>query len=246
MKTRRIPGIYGVDTRALTKYIREKGNMPGKVVYRDQDLPFYNPYDDNLVDMVSCKEKIEYGNGAHRILLVDCGVKYNIIRELLANDATVIRVPWDYDFLGDEYDGLLISSGPGDPKKCEATIQNVTKALQRNQPIMGIGLGHLIMGLAAGADTFKLKYGHRSHNQPVKHVGSDSAVITAQNHGFAINTDTLSDEWEPYYVNLNDGTNEGIRHKTKPFFSVQFHREASGARPDKEDLFGRFIEEVKK
>ena len=245
MKTCRIPGIYGVDTRALTKHIREKGNMLGKVVYCDQDTPFKSPYDDHLVDMVSCKEKIEYGNGAYRILLVDCGVKNNIIRDLLANDTTVIRVPWNYDFLSEAYDGLLISSGPGDPKKCEATIQNVAKALQRNQPMIGIGLGGLIIGLAAGADTIKLKYGHHGHNQPVKHVDSNSAFITAQNHVFAINPDTLPDEWEPYYVNLNDGTNEGFRHKNKPFFSVQFHHEPSGATPDSENLFSAFIEDVK-
>jgi len=246
MKERRIPGIYGVDTRALTKIIREKGNMLGKVIYQDKDVPACNPYDNNLVDMVSCREKIVYGNGSRRILLVDCGVKYNIIRNLIANNATVIRVPWNYDFLDEKYDGLLISSGPGDPKKCEVTIQNVAKALQGNQPVLGIGLGGLIMGLAAGADTFKLKYGHHGHNQPVKQANSESAFITAQNHLFAINPDTLPDEWEPYYVNLNDGTSEGVRHKTKPFFSVQFHHEPSGATPDTEFMFSAFVEEVKK
>jgi len=245
MKTRNIPGIYGVDTRTLTKHIREKGNMLGKIVYCDQDVPFNNPYNNNLVNMVSCKEKIVYGNGAHRILLVDCGVKYSIIRDLLANDTIVIRVPWDYDFFHEKYDGLLISNGPSDPKKCITTIKNVAKALQCNQPIMGIGLGGLIIGLAAGADTFKLKYGHHSHNQPVKQMGSNSAFITAQNHGFALNTDTLPDEWEPYYVNLNDGTNEGFRHKCKPFFSAQFHRGPSGTAPDSEDMFDAFFTAVK-
>ncbi len=246
MKEHRVPGIYGVDTRALTKHLREKGTMLGKVIYKDQDVPSYNPYEDNLVDMVSCKEKIVYGNGSHRILLIDCGVKYNIIRDLIANDATVVRVPWDYDFLGEEYDGLFITNGPGDPKKCKTTIQNIAKAYQRNEPMMGICLGNQIMGLAAGADTFKLKYGHRSHNQPVKQAGGNTAFITAQNHGFAIDMNTLSNEWEPYYLNLNDETNEGIRHKTKPFFSAQFHPEASGGATDTEYMFGTFIEEVKK
>ncbi|MDR1154263.1 MAG: glutamine-hydrolyzing carbamoyl-phosphate synthase small subunit [Bacteroidales bacterium] len=245
MKEYRIPGMYGVDTRALTKHLRERGAMLGKVIYHDRDVPPYNPYNDNLVDMVSCREKIVYGNGAHRILLIDCGVKNNIIRDLIANDATVVRVPWDYDFLGEDYDGLFITNGPGDPKKCEATIRNLARAFERNEPIMGICLGNQLMGLAAGADTFKLKYGHRSHNQPVRRTGGDTAFITAQNHGFAINTDTLSNEWEPYYVNLNDGTNEGIRHKTKPFFSVQFHPEASGGATDTEYMFGEFMEEVK-
>jgi carbamoyl-phosphate synthase small subunit len=246
MAENRVPGVYDVDTRALTQRLREKGAMLGKIVYNGQDIPIYNPYDDHLVDMVSCKEKIVYGNGAHRILLVDCGVKYNIIRDLLASDATVIRVPWDYDFLSEEYDGLLISGGPGDPKKCDVTIRNIAKVFGRNQPIMGIGLGSLLMGLAAGADTFKLKFGHHSHNQPVQKMGSNSAYITAQNHGFAVNMDTLPDEWEPYYANLNDGTNEGFRHKTKPFYSVQFHHEPSGAKTDTEYMFGTFIEEVKK
>ena len=241
-----IPGVYGVDTRALTKRLREKGTMLGKIVCNNQDVSFYNPYNDHLVDMVSCKEKIVYGNGSHRILLIDCGVKFNIIRDLIDNDATVIRVPWDYDFLNEEYDGLFITNGPGDPKKCDATIRNVARAYQRNEPIMGICLGNQIMGLAAGAETFKLKYGHRSHNQPVKLVGGDTTFITAQNHGFAINMDTLSGEWEEFYVNLNDGTNEGIRHKTKPFFSAQFHPEASGGATDTKYLFGAFIEEVKK
>jgi len=246
MVENRIPGVYGVDTRTITKKLREKGTMLGKIVYNHQDVDFYNPYNDNLVDMVSCKEKIGYGNGAHRILLVDCGVKFNIIRDLIDNDATVIRVPWNYDFLSEEYDGLFITNGPGDPKKCDVTIRNIAKAFERNEPIMGICLGNQLMGLAAGADTFKLKYGHRSHNQPVKLVGGNTAFITAQNHGFAINMDTLSDEWEPFYENLNDGTNEGIRHKTKPFFSAQFHPEASGGATDTKYLFGAFIEEVKK
>ena len=246
MKEYRVPGIYGVDTRTLTKHLREKGNMLGKVIFQNQDIPVYNPYDDNLVEMVSCREKIVYGNGKYRILLIDCGVKYNIIRSLLAADVTVIRVPWDYDFLNEKYDGLLISNGPGDPKKCVATIQNVAKALQREQPIMGICLGSQILGLAAGADTFKLKYGHRSRNQPVKQEGSQRAVISSQNHSFAINVDTLPADWQPYYVNLNDGTNEGIRHKSKPFFSAQFHPEPSGESPDAESMFSAFFEEVKK
>ena len=246
MKERRIPGIYGVDTRALTKRLREKGNMLGKIVNLNHDAPFYHPYNDNLAEMVSCKNIIEYGSGSHRILLVDCGVKYNIIRNLLDNDCTVIRVPWDYDFPVAEYDGLLISNGPGDPKKYNATIRNISKVLQGNQPIMGIGLGGLLMGLAAGADIYKLKYGHHSNNHPVKRIGSESAFITAQNHGFAIDTDTLPDEWEPYYVNLNDGANEGFRHKIQPFFSAQFHHEPSGAASDTKYMFGMFIDEVKK
>jgi carbamoyl-phosphate synthase small subunit len=246
MNEHRVPGVCGVDTRALTKHLREKGTMLGKVVYRNMDIPFYDPYGDNLVDMVSCREKTTYGSGRYRIMLVDCGVKYNIIRSLIACDATVIRVPWDYDFAGEEYDGLFITNGPGDPKKCAATIRNIAAAFKRDEPIMGVCLGNQLMGLAAGANTFKLKYGHRSHNQPVRRTDGDTAYITAQNHGFAIDAGALPDEWEPYYVNLNDGTNEGVRHKTKPFFSAQFHPEASGGATDTEFMFGAFMEEVKK
>jgi len=246
MKQHRIPGVYGVDTRALTKHLRENGTMLGKIIYKDQNIAEYNPYDDNLVDVVSCREKIVYGDGAFRILLVDCGVRYNIIRELIAADATVVRVPWNYDFLAEDYDGLMVSNGPGDPKKCKTTIENIAKALQRNQPIMGIGLGCQIMGLAAGADTFKMKCGHRGHNQPIIQAGTNTTFITAQNHSFAIDTNTLSGEWESFYVNLNDGTNEGIRHKTKPFFATQFHREPSAIATDSECLSETFIVEVKK
>ena len=246
MKDCRVPGIYGVDTRELTKRLREKGSMTGKIIYKNQYITAYNTYDDNLVDLVSCKEKIVYGNGSYRILLLDCGVRNNIIRNLLAADATVIRVPCNYDFLNEEYDGLLISNGPGDPKKCGAIIQKVAKALQRDQPVMGICLGGQILGLAAGASTFKLKYGHHSRNQPVRQTGGNTAIITSQNHSFAIDIDTLPADWESYYVNLNDGTNEGIRHKSKPFFSAMFHHEPSGAIPDAENMFDTFIEEVKK
>ncbi|MDR1864008.1 MAG: glutamine-hydrolyzing carbamoyl-phosphate synthase small subunit [Bacteroidales bacterium] len=246
MEEHRVPGISGVDTRALTKHLREKGAMLGKVVYRNEDVPFYDPYTDHLVDMVSCKEKKVYGKGKYRILLVDCGVKYNIIRDLIALDATVIRVPWDYDFLRETYDGLFITNGPGDPVRCEATIRHLAEAFRRSEPIMGICLGNQLMGLAANAKTYKLKYGHRSHNQPVQQAGNTTAFITAQNHGFAIDTATLSADWEPYYLNLNDRTNEGVRHKTKPFFSAQFHPEASGGATDTEYMFGVFMEEVKK
>ena len=246
MKEYRIPGIYGIDTRALTKCLRENGNMLGKVIYQNQDIPAYDPYNDNLVEKVSCKEKIVYGNGKYRVLLIDCGVRYNIIRNLLAADTTVVRVPWNYDFLDEDYDGLLVSNGPGDPKKCVATIQNIAKALQRSKPIMGICLGAQIIGLAAGADTFKLKYGHRSRNQPVWQARSNTALITVQNHSFAIDLNTIPDDWEAYYLNLNDGTNEGIRHRTKPFFAAMFHPEPSGATPDAENMFAMFVEEVKK
>lgn len=247
LKRNKIPGIYGLDTRQLTKIIREKGTMLGKIIFEDQgDLEFYNPDKDNLVSQVSIKQKEVYGDGAYKILLVDCGVKYNIIRNLLKRDTTVIRVPWDYDFSNEEYDGLFITNGPGDPKMCTATIEHIRKALNGDKPIFGICLGNQLLALAAGADTYKLKYGHRSHNQPVILNGTKKAYITSQNHGFAIDNKTLPSDWEPLYINLNDNTNEGMRHKTKPFFSTQFHPEASSGPTDTEFLFDNFIDLIKK
>ena len=180
------------------------------------------------------------------VVLVDCGCKYNIVRCLTKRNATVIRVPWDYDFTQIDYDGVMLSNGPGDPQQCGATIANIRKAIALGKPIFGICLGNQLLSIAAGATTFKLKYGHRSHNQPALMVGTDRAVITSQNHGFAVDTTTLDEDWEPYFVNLNDGTSEGIRHRTKPFFSVQFHPEASGGPVDTEFLFDDFIQNIEK
>ena len=177
---------------------------------------------------------------------MDCGVKYNIIRNLLKRDCTVILVPWDYDFSQEDYDGLFISNGPGDPKMCDATIKNLSKALSKDKPIYGICLGNQLLALAAGADTYKLRYGHRSHNQPVLKVGTNTSFVTSQNHGYAINNNTLPKDWEPLFINLNDNTNEGIRHKTKPFFSSQFHPEATSGPVDTEFLFDEFLNLVSK
>ena len=242
LKQHDVPGIHGIDTRHLTKILREKGTMLGKVLRDGEDLDLYDPNKDNLVAQVSIQQKEVYGKGRHRILLIDCGVKYNIIRYLLQRDTTVIRVPWDYDFLGEDYDGLFITNGPGDPKQCTETVKNLSKAFGQDTPIMGICLGNQLMALASGADTYKLKYGHRSHNQPVLQIGTDKAYITSQNHGFAIDNETLTGDWQPYFVNLNDQTNEGMIHRSKPFFSTQFHPEASGGPMDTDFLFDRFIE----
>lgn len=240
-----IPGIFGIDTRALTKRLREKGSMLGKIEPEGTEIEFYDPNQVNLVDEVSTREVKIYGDGSLRIVLVDCGVKYSIIRNLLKRDTTIIRVPWDYNYHGEEYDGLFLSNGPGDPKMCNQTIENIGKSLSGDKPIFGICLGNQLMALAAGADTYKLKYGHRSHNQPVLQVGTDKAYITSQNHGFAVDNNTLGSDWSPLFVNINDNTNEGMKHRSKPFFSTQFHPEASGGPTDTDFLFDVFIDNIR-
>jgi carbamoyl-phosphate synthase small subunit len=242
----KIPAIFGIDTRALTKVLREYGCMLGKIVIDDEDIEYYDPNVENLVDLVSVKEKSIYGNGKHKIMLVDCGVKYNIIRSLLRFDTTVIRVPWDYDYSNDEYDGLFISNGPGDPAICIPAIEQIKKAIESNKPIFGICLGSQLLGIASGAETYKLKYGHRSHNQPVIEVDTNRCFITSQNHGFAVDHTKLDADWLPYFLNLNDQTCEGIKHKSKPIFATQFHPEASGGPTDTAFLFEKFIDLINK
>jgi len=243
LKDEKVVGIYGIDTRELTKLLREKGSMKGKIVFDAADeIDFVDPNLINQVDIVSCKEVITYGNGSKKVVLVDCGVKHNIIRCLLKRDVTVIRVPWNYDFTNVEYDGLFISNGPGDPDTCEAAVINIRKAMERNTPICGICMGNQLLAKAGGASIYKLKYGHRSHNQPVRMVGTERCFITSQNHGYAVDNSTLGSDWEPLFINMNDGTNEGIKHKTKPYFSAQFHPEACSGPTDTEFLFDKFVE----
>lgn len=245
LKDQKVPGLFGIDTRALTKKLREHGAMLGKIVFAGQDVAFYDPNRENIVAQVSIPEAKEYGHGKYKVVLVDCGVKYNILHCLLKRDVTVKRVPWDYDFSEEKCDGIFLSNGPGDPAQCGKTIENIRKVLDKDTPIMGICLGNQLMARAAGAETYKLKYGHRSHNQPVAEPGGNRCYITSQNHGFAIDDKTLPEDWEPLFVNVNDGTNEGIRHRSKPFFSAQFHPEASSGPVDTEYLFDLFIENMK-
>ena len=240
-----IPGIFNIDTRALTKRIREYGTMPGKIII-DSDVDFIDIHKQNLVSQVSTKEKIIYPGGEYKIILIDCGTKNNIIRSLIKRNVTVIRVPWNYNYLNDDYDGLLISNGPGDPKKCSETINHIKISLNLNIPIFGICLGNQLMCLASGGNTYKLKYGHRSHNQPVIQYGTNRCFVTSQNHGYASEFKSLNSEWKEFFVNLNDNTNEGIIHKDKPFFSAQFHPEASSGPTDTDFLFDIFLNSVKK
>lgn len=244
MKEQNIPGIYGIDTRELTKILREKGTMLGKLIVTNS-VKMDDPNKRNLVKEVSCKKPIEYGSGKKRIILIDCGVKNNIIRSFIERDVTVIRVPWDYDFSKMKFDGLFISNGPGDPKMAKKTIKHIRETLEKNIPTFGICLGNQLLALAAGADTYKLKYGHRSQNQPCVEIGTKRCYITSQNHGYAVNPKNLPKGWKPWFVNLNDKTNEGIKHKTKPFMSVQFHPEATPGPVDTNFLFDRFLEMLK-
>ena len=243
-----VPGIFGVDTRQITKIIRERGVMLGKLNVEGQPeaAEFHNPNKENLVEKVSCTDIITYANPDARrtIVLVDCGCKYNIIRCLYNRNATVVRVPWDYDFSTLDYDGVMLSNGPGDPALCGKTIENIKKAMaaKPDKPLFGICLGNQLLSWAAGATTYKLKYGHRSHNQPALEVGTARAVITSQNHGYAVDPAGLGEGWEPYFINLNDNTIEGIKHRTLPFFSVQFHPEATSGPVDTEYLFDQFID----
>jgi carbamoyl-phosphate synthase small subunit len=242
LKEEKIPGIFGIDTRALTKLLREKGSMLGKIVVEGApDVEFYDPNVENLVAKVSCKSVEEHGSGEKTVVLVDCGTKHNIIRCLVRRGVKVIRVPWDYDFNTINYDGLFISNGPGNPDMVDKTVEHLRQALTVGKPICGICMGNQLLSKAAGARTYKLKYGHRSHNHPVRRVGTDTCYVTSQNHGFAVDNDSLPADWEPLFINMNDGTNEGIRHRTLPYFSAQFHPEASSGPKDTEFLFDEFI-----
>ena len=245
LKAYQVPGLAGIDTRALTKILRMRGSMLGKIEFEEDPIDFYDPNLENLVASVSCSERQEYGSGDYKVILVDCGVKNNIIRCLLNRNCTVIRVPWDYDYSHEVFDGIFLSNGPGDPAMCGATVENIRKILPLGKPIMGICLGNQLLARAAGAGTYKLKFGHRSHNQPVLLNGTDRCFITSQNHGYAVSPDTLPEEWEPLFVNVNDNTNEGIRHKSMPYFSTQFHPEAASGPVDTEFLFDQFTNSMK-
>lgn len=236
-----IPALYNIDTRMLTKKLREQGTQLGKIIFNNEKIRFEDPNKRNLVSEVSINKVVEYKKGKKKVAVVDCGVKNNVIRAFLNRDITVIRYPWDHDFTKDKINGVLISNGPGDPKKCVATIENVRKAISMNIPILGICLGSQILGLAAGADTYKLKYGHRGQNQPCVEVGTKRCYITSQNHGYVVDSATLKEDWREWFFNNNDETNEGIVHISKPFFGSQFHPEASPGPDDTEFIFDMFV-----
>ena len=237
-----VPALSAIDTRALTKRLRSQGTMLGKIVIDDQDIELLDPNQDNLVAQVSIREPITYEGGKIRIVVIDCGCKNSIIRSLLQRGATVIRVPWNYDFLDEEFDGVLISNGPGDPKACSETIAHVREVMTRDVPVFGLCLGHQVMALAAGCDTYKMKFGHRSQNQPCTQTTTRRCYITAQNHGYAVDGRNLPPGWEPWFTNANDDTNEGLRHVSGQFMSVQFHPEATPGPTDTNHLFDLALE----
>lgn len=250
LKREKVPGITGIDTRYLTQVLREHGVMTGKILVDgagpEPEKIDYNSI--NYVDIVSTPDVKTYspaGVGSpKRVVLVDCGAKNNIIRCLVNRGVEVTRVPWDYDFNGMDFDGLFISNGPGNPDECSAAVENIKKFISNpdeKRPLMGICMGNQLLAKAAGANVYKLKYGHRSHNQPVRMEGTNRCFITSQNHGFSVDTSTLEEGWEPYFTNMNDGSNEGIRHTSRPWFSSQFHPEACGGPVDTEFLFDDFI-----
>jgi carbamoyl-phosphate synthase small subunit len=245
MQRQGIPGISDVDTRTLTKKLRNQGTMLGKIVVDDIDVAWVDPNERNLVAEVSLNRPISYpGPGRKKIILVDFGCKDSIIRHLVSKGLDVLRVPWDYDWSEEVADGVVLSNGPGDPRMCGDALKILRKGLARDVPMLGICLGHQLLALAAGADTFKLKYGHRSQNQPCIQVGTKRCFITSQNHGFAVNEQTLPQEWRPWFFNANDGTNEGMRHRERPIFSVQFHPEANPGPTEASFVFDSFLEEI--
>ena len=248
LKREHVPGITGIDTRELTKVLREHGVMMGQIIFDDEpnNIPQAQYEGVNFVDRVSCKEIIRYNEGAgKRVVLVDCGVKANIIRNLIERGLEVVRVPWNYDYTEMEFDGLFLGNGPGDPDLCQDAVNILRQQMSKSRkPICGICMGNQLMAKASGANIYKLKYGHRSHNQPVRMVGTDKCYITSQNHGYAVDASTLDKDWSELFVNMNDGSNEGVRHNTNPWFTSQFHPEACSGPVDTLFMFDLFVEKL--
>jgi len=240
-----VPGLCGIDTRRLTKILREHGTMLGKIETGKEKVKYYDPDVENLISQVTFPKAKEYGEGKKRILLIDCGCKKSILSNLLARKVRVLRVPYDYDVTKEDYDGVVLSNGPGNPVVYQQLVKSAKVLIQRHVPTMGICMGHQILSLAAGAKTYKLKYGHRSQNQPVKEVGSNKCYVTSQNHSFAVDTKTLPRGWQPWFENLNDYSNEGMKHEKLPFRSVQFHPEAAPGPVDSSFIFDEFLKDVK-
>lgn len=239
-----VPALSGIDTRKLTKLLRESGTMLGKIII-DGDVDYYDPDKDDLISKVTIKEVRRIGKGNKKVLLIDCGCKNSIAKSLAERNVEVIRVPWHYNIDELEFDAVLFSNGPGNPEVYTELVEKAKKILEKKIPTLGICLGHQIIALASGLKTEKLKYGHRSQNQPVKETTTEKCFVTSQNHGFHVVTKKLPEGWNSWFENLNDGTNEGLKHKSLPFMSVQFHPEAAPGPVDTAFIFDEFIRMIK-
>lgn len=258
LKAQGVPGIVGIDTRHLVHTIRKSRNLLGRVIPEKSEgfrkigsmteaqmKEYFDPSSFNVLPDVSRKNRLKIGKGPVRIGLIDCGAKWNIISQLLKYNCEVEVLPWDTDFSKVDCHGWLLSNGPGDPKMTGDLQSRITKLLHENRPILGICLGHQMLSLAAGATTHRMPYGHRSHNQPVYITGTRKAYMSSQNHGFVVDDATLPSDWEAWFRNANDQTIEGIKHKTKPFKSVQFHPESAGGPRDTGWIIEEFVSEVR-
>lgn len=245
LNEQQIPYMTGVDTRALTKCLRDKGVVPGAIAPVNAKLDHFENFDQiNWVEEVSVKQPQEYGQGDKLIIAIDCGMKENILRSLCKFPVRIKRVPFDYDFTNEPFDGVFISNGPGDPMRCQKTVAIIQKAMAMQKPTFGICLGTQLMALAVGAKTYKLPFGHRSHNQPCLYIESNRCYLTSQNHGYAVDEASLPTDWQVTFRNLNDQSVAGIAHASKPFFSVQFHPEAAPGPEDTQWLFQKFIDSL--
>jgi carbamoyl-phosphate synthase small subunit len=243
LQSQNIPAIANVDTRELTRLLRKKGTVLGAICPLDKrPRKFPDPNQTNLVQKVSISEKKVYGSGPQKVIVVDCGMKEHILRCLSAFPIQVIRVPYNYDYSNDDFDGLLISNGPGDPSKCKETIAILRKNLKKQKPILGICLGAQLLGLAIDAKTYKLKFGHRGQNHPCQDLERKVSILTSQNHGYAIDEKTIPRDWKILFRSLNDGAVEGIAHRKLPFFAVQFHPEGHPGPTDGLYLFEKFYQ----
>jgi carbamoyl-phosphate synthase small subunit len=245
LQEQQIPYLTDVDTRALTKCLRSKGVTPGAITpLGSKPSQFENFEQMDWVKEVSVKEPVYYGSGEKLVIAIDCGMKENILRCLSQLPIRIKRVPYDYDFSQEAFDGLFISTGPGDPMQCQTTIAQIKKAMAMKKPTFGICLGTQLMALAVGAKTYKLAFGHRSHNQPCLDLSDQRCYLTSQNHGYAVDEASLPADWMVSFRNLNDQTVAGITHRSLPFFSVQFHPEASPGPEDTQWLFKKFYDNL--
>ena len=259
LKAHNVPGIIGLDTRHLVHLIRSAQTLMGRIEpeepsgtrYASADLDlhenaFFDPGTTQIIDQVSVKEPKIIGKGSTKIAVIDCGVKWNIVRQLVENDCEVHLLPWNHDFSEINADGWVVSNGPGDPTRTGDLKKKIRQLFEKEKPIFGICLGHQLICLAAGATTKRITHGHRSQNQPVYEVGTRKGYITTQNHGYVVEDHSLPKDWLPWFRNVNDDTIEGIRHKFLPIRSVQFHPEAAGGPRDTAWVTESFIKEVKK